>query len=75
MVVVFYVKGSLATYSVEFKTTDHVIARLSGNGERRDDLPEEIEFYLKKGGWTSGNSEDEVKKPIILALNQTDRTE
>ena len=75
MVVVFYVKGSLATYSVEFKTSEHVVARLSGNGERRGDIPEEIEFFLKNGGWTSGIAVDEVKKPIILALNQTDRAE
>ena len=75
MVVVFYVKGSLATYSVEFKTTEHVIARLSGNGERREDIPEEIEFFLKKEGWTSATSIEEVKRPLLLALNQTDRPE
>ena len=75
MVVVFYVNGSLATYSVEFKSTEHVIARLSGNGERRGDIPEEIEFFLKKEGWISATSAEEVKKPILLALNQTDRLE
>ena len=75
MVVVFHVKGSLATYSVEFKSAEHVIARLTVNGERRRDIPEELEFFLKKEGWTSATPVEEVKNPIILALNQSDRQE
>ena len=70
MVVVFSVNGALASYSIEYRTSEHVIAKLSGNGESRMDIPEEIEFICRKGKWTSDISGEEVKNPIIKALNQ-----
>ena len=73
MVVVFSVNGALATYSIEYRTAEHVIAKRSGNGEGRHDIPEEIEFFCRKGNWTSGIAEEEVKNPIIKALIQSDR--
>ena len=75
MVVIFSVNGALATYSIEYRNAEHVIAKRSGNGEVRKDIPEEIEFFCRKGNWTSEISSEEVKNPIIKALNQSDQPE
>jgi hypothetical protein len=72
MMVVFSVNGSLASYSIEFKSADHVIAKLAGNGEGRQDIPEEIEFFCSQGTWTSETVAEDVKKPIIKALVQSE---
>jgi hypothetical protein len=71
MVVVFSVNGALATYSIEFPSPEHVIAR-QAKGEKRKDIPEKLEFYKQSGEWTSDTENFSVKTSIIHALRQAD---
>ena len=71
MVIVFSVNGSLATYFIEYKSASHVIAKRSGNEEGRQDIPEEIDFFCEKGIWNSDAPSDNVKIPILKALNNS----
>lgn len=71
MVVVFSVNGALASYALIWVSQDHVTAQLMGNGDKRKDIPEKVEFLKSEGNWSSSSSQESVSKSIIHALTHT----